>query len=531
MRQHLSILVRLITLVNLMAMIPVTNADTLESLLMPGPVIKGHEKYEDDCSQCHDRADKEKQGQLCMQCHDHKNILDDVRTKKGFHGRLPVSIRTKCSHCHKDHEGRDGKIILLNQTTFDHSNTDFRLKGMHTKTSCKSCHKPKKKYADAPLDCYSCHKKVDVHDGKNGKKCGDCHSSSTWKQSDFDHDKKTDFPLKGAHKETNCTSCHINQKYKDTPKKCVSCHKIHDIHKGGYGEKCDTCHTSEKWDQVKFDHNKKTDFPLYGQHKKASCNSCHTPEKLNKNKHKKLKLPTDCFSCHKHDDAHKGKNGKECKDCHNSKSWKKHKFDHSKTDFPLRGKHKDLSCSYCHKGKVEKDKMKTDCIACHKKDDVHQGKQGKICNDCHNENGWHDKVFFDHDLSSFPLIGMHAAIQCEECHLTSVYSSTESDCNACHAPDDVHKTRLGTDCEKCHNPNSWENWLFDHDKQTRFEIDGAHEKAGCYDCHRRRSKGKVKASKDCISCHRSQDVHNRQFGNQCGQCHSTESFRDVNIKR
>ena len=531
MHQHLSVLVRLISLAYFMAMTPFAQADTLESLLMPGPVIKGHEKYEEDCGQCHDRADKDKQGQLCMQCHDHKNVLDDVRTKKGFHGRLPASMRTRCSHCHKDHKGRDANLVLLNPMTFDHDKTDFRLKGMHTKTSCKSCHKPEKKYAEAPQDCYSCHKKVDVHDGKNGKKCGDCHSSSTWKQSDFDHDKKTDFPLKGAHKETNCTSCHINQKYKDTPKKCVSCHKIHDIHKGGYGDKCDTCHTSEKWDKVEFDHNKKTDFPLHGQHRKATCNSCHTPEKLKKNKHKKLKLPTDCYSCHKHDDSHKGKNGRECKDCHNSKSWKKHKFDHGKTDFPLRGKHKDLSCSYCHKGKVEKDKMKTDCIACHKKDDVHQGKQGKVCNDCHNENGWHSKVFFDHDLSSFPLIGMHAAVQCEECHLTSVYNSTESECNACHAPDDVHKTRLGTDCETCHNPNSWQNWLFDHDKQTRFEIDGAHEKAGCYDCHRRKSKGKVKASKDCISCHRSQDVHNRQFGNRCGECHSTKSFKDVNIKR
>jgi len=223
MHQHFSGLVRLIALVYLMAMIPVSNADTLESLLMPGPVIKGHAEYEDDCSQCHDRADKDKQGQLCMQCHDHKNILNDVRTKKGFHGRLPSSIRTKCSHCHKDHEGRDAKIVLLNPMTFDHSKTDFRLKGMHTKTNCKSCHKPKKKYAEAPRDCYSCHQKSDVHDEKNGKKCGDCHTPNTWKQSDFDHDKKTDFPLKGVHKETNCTSCHFNQKYKDTPKNCISC--------------------------------------------------------------------------------------------------------------------------------------------------------------------------------------------------------------------------------------------------------------------------------------------------------------------
>lgn len=509
-----------------------SNAESLESLLMPGPVVKAHQKYEKDCGQCHDTSDKAKQGQLCMQCHDHKNILDDVRNKKGFHGRIPVAVRTNCKHCHTEHEGRDAKIILLNPSTFDHSRTDFLLKGMHAKTNCTGCHQAEKKYSEAPQDCYSCHKESDVHDGEHGKKCGDCHSASSWKQSDFDHDKKTDFPLKGAHKDTNCSSCHINQKYKDTPAKCIGCHKIQDIHQGGYGEKCDTCHTSKRWDEITFDHGKETDFRLLGRHEKASCTSCHTPESLNKKKKNKEKLPTDCYGCHKHDDSHKGKNGKKCNDCHNSNSWQKHKFNHDKkTDFPLLGKHKELSCSFCHKGNLEKDELKSACVECHKKDDVHQGKQGKQCSNCHNEKGWRNNVFFDHDLSSFPLIGMHAAIQCEECHLTSVYSSADSDCNSCHAGDDVHKTRLGTDCETCHNPNSWENWLFDHDKETRFKIDGAHEEVGCYDCHKTKSKGKLKASSDCIFCHRSQDIHNRQFGRQCGKCHSTDSFKDAKIKR
>ncbi|NNJ98386.1 MAG: cytochrome C, partial [Gammaproteobacteria bacterium] len=295
-----------------MAQIPFGYANSLELLLMPGPVIKAHAEHEHDCNKCHDTSGKSRQSLLCMQCHDHKNILNDVREKKGFHGRLAASIRNKCKHCHTEHKGRDAKVILLDLSTFDHTKTDFQLKGVHARTSCRSCHKPDKKYAEAPRDCYSCHKTTDVHKGKNGKKCGDCHSASTWKQSAFDHDKKTDFPLKGAHKQTNCSSCHINQKYKDTPKKCTACHKIHDIHQGGYGAQCDACHTSEQWDDVRFDHNKKTDFPLHGQHKKASCNSCHTPEKLRKNKHKKLKLPTDCYSCHKHDDNHKGKHGKEC---------------------------------------------------------------------------------------------------------------------------------------------------------------------------------------------------------------------------
>jgi hypothetical protein len=523
-------IVRLTLFTLLMAAATAINAESLETLLMPGPVTKAHEKYEQDCKQCHDTSSKESQGQLCVKCHDHENIADDLVKNTGFHGRLPEKSRDNCKHCHTEHQGRDANIALLNTSTFDHSNTDFSLKGIHEKTSCKECHKPDKKYAEAPGDCYSCHKKSDVHDGKQGKKCGNCHTPKGWKESEFDHDK-TDFPLKGAHKESSCAACHINQKYKDTPKTCISCHQINDVHRGNFGDKCETCHESSKWDKAAFDHDKKTDFPLFGQHKKAKCHSCHEPVEI-KPGGKRKKLPTECFDCHKNDDSHKGRYGKKCEDCHTSSSWQKQKFNHDKgTDFPLLGEHKEVACNQCHKGDLYKDKVKSDCISCHKKDDVHKGKQGLECNNCHNEKGWHSDVRFDHDLTSFPLIGMHATTQCGECHLTAEYGSTESACNHCHADNDVHKTRLGTDCESCHNPNSWETWLFDHNKATRFKIDGAHEELGCYDCHQTKSKGKLKALKDCIDCHRSQDIHNRQFGRHCSDCHSTKSFKDININK
>ncbi len=506
------------------------NAESFTSLLMPGPVIKAHEKYEQDCDQCHDTSNKDRQGQLCVQCHDHENISDDLSNKTGFHGRLPEQAANNCKHCHTEHKGRDVNIVLLNTSTFDHTKTDFALKGAHTKTSCKACHKTDEKHSQAPVDCYSCHKKSDIHDGKQGKKCNDCHKATSWKDSAFDHEK-TDFPLKGSHVDTSCAACHINQKYKDTPKTCISCHQINDVHRGNFGEKCDSCHNSKKWDQIHFDHNKKTDFPLYGKHKEASCNSCHSAADI-KTKESKKKLPKDCYGCHKNDDSHKSRYGKKCNDCHTSASWQKQKFDHDKkTKFPLVGKHQKTACNQCHRGDLYKEELKPDCISCHKKDDVHKGKQGRECNNCHNEKGWQSKVLFDHDLAAFPLIGMHAAVQCEECHLSAVYGDTESSCNHCHAEDDSHNTRLGTDCETCHNPNSWETWLFDHDKATDFTIDGAHEKIGCYDCHQTTSKGKLQASKDCISCHRSQDIHDRQFGRRCGDCHNTKSFKEININR
>ena len=500
-------------------------SDSLESLLMPGPVTQSHQKYEEKCDQCHDTSDKAQQATLCVQCHAHEDIKIDLEKKTGFHGRLKKQLQTDCKHCHTEHKGRDKNIVLLNATSFNHQNTDFKLKGKHKKTSCTACHKSDKKYSEAPKKCISCHKDSDIHKGKQGKKCQDCHNENSWKESDFDHDK-TDFALKGKHKKARCSVCHINNKYKDTPKLCISCHKINDAHNGNFGKKCDSCHGTKKWNQIKFDHNKKTDFPLYGKHKKAKCNSCHTSSDIKK------ELPKKCHSCHKNDDKHKGQYGKKCISCHTSKSWSKQIFNHNKkTKFKIVGKHKKVSCNQCHKGELYKHKLKENCYSCHKKDDIHKGNQGKKCNSCHNEKGWKNNVSFDHDLSHFPLIGMHATVQCEECHLTNNYADIKSDCNTCHAVDDVHKTRLGTNCNACHNPNSWFTWLFNHSKDTHFKLDGAHKELGCFDCHQTESKGKLKASKDCISCHRSRDIHNRSFGRQCGNCHNTRNFKDINIKR
>jgi len=117
-------------------------ADTLESVMMPGKVIQGHAKWEDDCKQCHKKFDKEGQNQLCKDCH--KDINKDVAQKKGLHGKLKES--RNCVECHTEHKGRAAQIAPINEKTFKHSQTDFELKGAHadtTKTECKECHKPK----------------------------------------------------------------------------------------------------------------------------------------------------------------------------------------------------------------------------------------------------------------------------------------------------------------------------------------------------------------------------------------------------
>ena len=98
-------------------------------------------------------------------------------------------------------------------------------------------------------------------------------------------------------------------------------------------------------------------------------------------------MPTKCNSCHQKEDdkAHKGNFGPKCETCHIEKDWKDIVFDHDKqTKYPLLGKHKTAKCASCHKGDLYKDKLQTNCLSCHEKDDKHKGQEGKKCETCHD---------------------------------------------------------------------------------------------------------------------------------------------------
>jgi len=500
-------------------------AASIETLLMPGKVIAGHEKYETDCTKCHGRSFTEKdQNPYCLDCH--KEVRKDVDKSLGFHGKTEGLSERQCRTCHTDHKGRDYDIVGLEVTIFDHETTDFKLEGKHKGIQCNRCHFSKDdkpfKFRDAKGKCYDCHKDDDAHNENLGKKCGDCHTSKSWnKESSFDHDK-TDFPLKGAHKKVSCASCHPNERYKDISKVCNDCHSINDVHRGTYGKKCNDCHTEKEWKKIKFDHDKDTDFKLKDSHKEVTCAACHGDDIY-------AELKSKCVSCHKPDDFHRGRFGEKCEDCHKETAWDKIKFDHDKdTDYKLFGRHKKANCFACHRTDIYAE-LDDKCISCHKSDDIHKGQEGKDCQKCHNEAGWQEKLRFDHDITKFPLLGMHAVSSCGDCHVTKSYKDAKTDCNNRHEKDDVHKKRLGTACELCHNQNSWQVWRFDHDKQTDFKLDGMHKKNHCYACHRVPVKGEIDLPTTCYQCHEEDDVHMGRFSRRCDKCHTTESFKDIRL--
>lgn len=449
-------------------------ADSFEKLVMPGKVISGHAKYENDCNKCHEVLNKGNQNTLCLDCHE--KVKKDINTSRGYHGHFKAASVKECKSCHIEHKGRKADIVKIDKRIFQHQYTDFPLKGAHKRVDCNQCHKPDEKYREAESQCYQCHKK-NPHKERLGKKCTQCHNQSQWTELSFKHDK-TKFPLKDKHKDVSCISCHINNKYKDTPKKCFSCHSVDDVHGGKNGKKCSKCHNVSGWKKLQFDHDKETKFKLRGRHKTIKCKSCHPKDPY------KVKIKSNCISCHKPDDKHNGSYGKKCQTCHGVKKWKIIGFDHNKsTKFKLKGRHKKTMCVSCHKVDIYENKTPTKCISCHKLDDVHKGKSEQNCGLCHNTESWVGKVSFDHDLSDFPLIGLHAITSCDDCHLSNQYKSAPSKCNECHKEEDVHKGKFGPICERCHTPNSWKLWHFDHSRDTEFKLDGKHEEIHCYQCH------------------------------------------------
>lgn len=148
----------------------------LEKLVIPGPVIQGHAKFEKDCGKCHESFSRQSQTRLCLDCH--KETAADRRSRKGFHGRQPDALKQECRHCHTDHKGREADINQLDRETFDHSFSNYQLNDLHKAVPCTGCHLPNVIFRKAPSRCFDCHKSVDPHKRNLGEKCEACHTES-----------------------------------------------------------------------------------------------------------------------------------------------------------------------------------------------------------------------------------------------------------------------------------------------------------------------------------------------------------------
>ncbi len=164
----------------------------------------------------------------------------------------------------------------------------------------------------------------------------------------------------------------------------------------------------------------------------------------------------------------------DCAECHTQDGWAIRNdgtqagFDHSRTGFPLTGRHDLVACVGCHRA----DKVLTrECSGCHA--DNHRGRLGTSCDKCHSAQNWQAvSAIASHRLTRLPLTGMHALTPCTSCHrrLDEQQFTVPANCFACHADDyrrpDIHPSHTGDpndptqpplsrDCAQCHRATGW----------------------------------------------------------------------------
>jgi hypothetical protein len=500
------------------------------------------------CEQCHTKALGEaRPNRACETCH----------AKDSHHGERFSEFGTppKCEVCHPS----GGPKFTPNN--FNHATrTRFELKFKHSELACRSCHRGKspsdfERFTfDPTKECMGCHAHAKVHkddEHPNGKyknsQCLQCHMHAgdptmrTGKDNRIvgdAHGANGTFPLIKKHKDVPCASCHTGRdsrgktSFSGLKPDCNAAGQCHEdsLHQATLGDRCMTCHVSGTWDALKFDHDKpfpkdakgKVDsFPLKGEHKKNKCESCHPDRKFSE-------APTACASsgCHKEDDAHKGRLGDKCQQCHVETG--DNIFNHNTmAAFKLDGKHLTVRCADCHPSVTFKPRP-TDCFGCHPEPAVHKGQYGTGCAQCHTTRTWED-VKPLHDVGDFSLKGMHDNLSCERCHRDSrPLAGAGNLCINCHRQDDIHNNSLSPRCGECHTQWSFAPAKFDHSR-VGCNLTGLHRTISCFDCHRNGNFAGL--SPQCIGCHRDDAVRTgistypgHLTTTTCANCHNPNSW-------
>jgi hypothetical protein len=155
------------------------------------------------------------------------------------------------------------------------------------------------------------------------------------------------------------------------------------------------------------------------------------------------------------------------------------------------------------------------------------------CEECHSYTSWkpiRSNPEFNHDLTGYPLRGMHEKVACTQCHTNLVFKKVSTHCADCHA--DIHRRQFGANCESCHTVKGWQVSVAQiRDHQNRFPLVGAHALLQCNDCHQNAAAGQFTGlSTACISCHQ-KDFHTPVFDHisagfptTCENCHTMDTW-------
>lgn len=347
-----------------------------------------------------------------------------------------------------------------------------------------------------------------------------------------------------AQLSSRCAACHVDPWSSEVmATRCLDCHtdvraqldNPQSLHSAMPDvRQCRTCHAEHNGATASLTRLNLTDFPhermpfTLAAHQTTTvgqpfqCADCHGDDLTTFD-------PLQCAACHREYQAefvtqHAADFGQDCLACHDGVD-RFSGFDHNRLTFTLTGKHAALTCGECHtnvRAVADFTTASPACIDCHREDDEHGGAFGTDCALCHTSTDWEDATF-DHNRAAFKLEGKHIAVECEQCHLNSVFKGTPQTCVSCHQADDAraHQGAYGTDCAQCHNAGDWADAKFDHNLAA-FKLTGAHVNVQCARCH---INGVYKGTpQTCVGCHAEPQEHLGAFGTDCAQCHSTSTW-------
>jgi hypothetical protein len=440
----------------------------------------------------------------CLACHPAFRFAGTSRTCAACHAKAsPHEPLGGCADCHSP--------LTWKGARFDHDrpSVGFPLTGGHRTATCARCHAPRNGFRSATRACDGCHR--DPHSGQfarmagkgtsairppaasdsgpsgsgpsgsgpsgsgmsemrtsrpidavlaplraliaNGRPrngCAECHRVAAWRPSTISVGAHTAwFALRGAHVATACRGCHGDGRFVGAPRACSGCHPDR-RHRGRFGSDCEGCHDETAWAPARgFDHAR-TGFALDQAHARVGCADCHGRDGM---RFAGVAAPTACQTCHA--PPHGKQFGSRCTGCHSTASFRAvPAFDHAaRTDFPLELRHAALPCLQCHDAR-QRPVVHRACRTCH--GDPHRGSNAFDCSDCHRADRWR-LVRFDHDLTSYPLVGRHRLASCGGCHSNPNWTGVRTDCVACHAldrPRDADHTGELT-CDDCHTLATW----------------------------------------------------------------------------
>ena len=413
-------------------------------LYNPGPLndqkgnilggVASHAEIGGDCKACHTAPwDSAKMADRCEDCH--SEIENQTQTSTSVHGKmLNDNPELTCRHCHPDHRGPDASLTEMTDADFPHELVGFSLDG-HQFTAaneafvCANCHADDISTLDLQV-CDTCHRQIDQeymaeHIASFGLACLDCHDGMDSLVTDFNHNR-FEFKLIGEHTGLECAKCHENARgigdFQVILQNCYACHRYDDQHGGRYGRDCAECHSENGWKPAKFDHTLSV-FKLEGKHLEADCVSCHKNGAF-------VGTRSDCYSCHQQDDEHSGRFGPDCSACHNTSDWEDADFDHTRSNFPLTGRHVDLTCEQCHDIALFSN-VSTTCVGCHGDPVFHAGMFGLDCATCHTTDNWFAVYRGTHPgIADEGGRGVnHGGASCRDCHTSTLQMAT---CYACH---------------------------------------------------------------------------------------------------